>query len=381
MIHKPLTEINQTDLEGLVSDQIAESKVLDYKLQLNDLRQSGVKKEFLADICSFANCAGGDLIIGIEDSDGIAAKVIGVSIEEQDTLRAQIEQILQSGIFPRISGIEIRFLPLANESYIIYIRIPRSWSAPHMVSFEQSSRFYSRNSAGKYQLDHEEIRSAFYAAQGPQDKMRQFRQNRVATVTDTYFEALKSNHIGLLIHILPISAFSTIQQLDLRLVSSNWNAIKPMGANGYNSRHNFDGYFTYTPHHGLALPQNYLQIYRNGCLEYFDNLDTEKVPLGHIEGQISRSLGDTQELLRGLQMSNSFFFCLTLLSVANKAAYIGQGSPTYKNISYSIEIPEIGMETIEAYTMETLKPAFDILANAFGLEQSLGYNSNGSYKF
>lgn len=380
MINKPLIEIIETDIEHLVENQVPESKVLDYKAQLNDLRQGSIKKEFLADICSFANSLGGDLIIGIEDSDGVANKVTGVPISELDSLRNQIEQILQSGIAPRVSGVEIKFLLLKNGNYIIIIRIPKSWLAPHMVWFDQTSKFYSRSSAGKYQLDYEEIRLAFYSAQGPQEKMRQFRTNRISAVTEAYFEAMAGKNVGILIHILPISSFTTTQQADLQVAISNPNNIRPIGSNSYNRRYNFDGFFTYLTHYNSPLTATYLQIYRNGCLEYFHNMETTNVPLGHIEGLIAGSLQDTQRLLSSLQVSNTFFFCLTLLNVKNKSASIGQGHSTFANNSYSIILPEIGMDRIEAYTMETLKPAFDVLANAFGLNQSPGYDGENKFK-
>ena len=39
----------------------------------------------------------------------------------------------------------------------IIVRVPNSLNRPHMVVFKQWSRFYSRNSAGKYQLDVHEL--------------------------------------------------------------------------------------------------------------------------------------------------------------------------------------------------------------------------------
>ena len=44
---------------------------------------------------------------------------------------------------------------------IVLVRIPRSWVSPHMVTHKGTSRFFARNSAGKYQLDVSELRTAF----------------------------------------------------------------------------------------------------------------------------------------------------------------------------------------------------------------------------
>jgi len=50
-----------------------------------------------------------------------------------------------------------------GKGFIILVRIPQSFASPHMVKFQNTSRFFCRNSAGKYQLDVQEIRNAFLA--------------------------------------------------------------------------------------------------------------------------------------------------------------------------------------------------------------------------
>ncbi len=55
---------------------------------------------------------------------------------------------------------------------MLVIRIPRSYGAPHMVTFQNTSRFYTRNSAGKHQLDVSEIRSAFALSETARSALR-----------------------------------------------------------------------------------------------------------------------------------------------------------------------------------------------------------------
>jgi predicted HTH transcriptional regulator len=66
MIPKPLAEITESDLLGLITNGIAESRTLDYKRSLPG-NSDADKKEFLADVSSFANTAGGDLVFGIDE--------------------------------------------------------------------------------------------------------------------------------------------------------------------------------------------------------------------------------------------------------------------------------------------------------------------------
>jgi hypothetical protein len=165
MIQKPLASINSADLENLITQEVPEGKSIEYKLQLPDVKPSSNRKEFLADISSFANCIGGDLLYGIKEDKGLPTDLVGLDIPDPDALRLQLEQIVQAGIVPRISGIAFLFIPLQNGKCILLVRMLRSWIAPHVVWLEAQSKFFSRNSAGKYQMDYEEIRSSFLAKQ------------------------------------------------------------------------------------------------------------------------------------------------------------------------------------------------------------------------
>jgi predicted HTH transcriptional regulator len=58
----------EEDLNALVTNGISEGRTIDYKEQL-DISQDAEKKELLADIMSFANASGGDLVFGITPVD------------------------------------------------------------------------------------------------------------------------------------------------------------------------------------------------------------------------------------------------------------------------------------------------------------------------
>jgi hypothetical protein len=60
MLKAPATANTVTDIQALVSNKTEEGRELDYKRDLN-LGTDGEKKEFIRDICSLANAAGGSL--------------------------------------------------------------------------------------------------------------------------------------------------------------------------------------------------------------------------------------------------------------------------------------------------------------------------------
>lgn len=71
MIPAKFEKIREADLDQLIANSVLEGKTIDYKLALpsnSDLD----KKEFLADVSSFANTSGGDLIFGVDESEGVA---------------------------------------------------------------------------------------------------------------------------------------------------------------------------------------------------------------------------------------------------------------------------------------------------------------------
>ena len=61
MIQKNFDDITKTDIDFLVANKIGEIKTLEYKGKLPSSQDSD-KKEFLADVTSFANASGGDIV-------------------------------------------------------------------------------------------------------------------------------------------------------------------------------------------------------------------------------------------------------------------------------------------------------------------------------
>ena len=174
MLPAQLDSINESHLKDLVADGVQESRSIEFKAKLVWGTDSD-KKEFLADVSALANGGGGDLICGIEEDQGAASEVIGLDSFDLDKDRLRIESILRDGIAPRIVGIRVQPVVLSNGRMAIIVRVPNSLNRPHMVAFKRWSRFYSRNSAGKYQLDVHELRSAFIASESVADRIRQFR--------------------------------------------------------------------------------------------------------------------------------------------------------------------------------------------------------------
>jgi predicted HTH transcriptional regulator len=170
MIEKPIDEITKADIESLIADAVREGRAIDYKRDWPGDTPDD-RKELLADFSSFANASGGELLFGVEEKDGIPIKAEGLSGSIDEGI-LRIENIVRDGIQPRIPGIKIRPVEGFSKGPVLVVKIPKSWNSPHMVDFRNASRFFTRNSAGKYQMDVTEIRSAFLMSEEIPERMR-----------------------------------------------------------------------------------------------------------------------------------------------------------------------------------------------------------------
>ena len=81
--NKPLESLEKSDLQSLVENQVPEGKTIDYKQALPGNSDSD-KREFLADVSSFANAVGGNLIYGIKEESGVPVEVSGLNIIDSE---------------------------------------------------------------------------------------------------------------------------------------------------------------------------------------------------------------------------------------------------------------------------------------------------------
>ncbi len=121
----------------MIDNKIREDKQWDYKRQQIG-KTDGEKKEFLQDVCSFANATGGHIILGIDEGEGVdrglPIKLVGfhVSVDEEIS---RLQNILLNGIEPRIYGLDMKAVELTSQQaavspVVIIIRILHSISLP-----------------------------------------------------------------------------------------------------------------------------------------------------------------------------------------------------------------------------------------------------------
>ena len=181
-----MKEIQEADLHYLIDNEVVESKILEYKEDLPG-NSTQDKKEFLADVSSFANAGGGDILYGIKEDRNTGKPQFpldGLNIQNVDSEINRLENILQHGLEPQLPSYLYTIWPiqLSNSNYVIIIRIKKSWIGPHRIKFNEIHRFYSRNSNGKYMMDIQELRAAFTLSQTISEKIKNFIEKRISLI-------------------------------------------------------------------------------------------------------------------------------------------------------------------------------------------------------
>jgi hypothetical protein len=263
MIPKQLNDIVEEDLVALITNGVAEGRSIDYKRDLPG-NSDGDKKEFLADASSFANTSGGDLVFGILEAAGLPTQITGVQVGDIDIEIRRLDSILAAGLSPRIRY-SMKVVTTANAERVLIVRVERSWGGPHRVVFQGHDKFYGRNSAGKYPLDVNELRTAFTLSNTVTERIRAFRTDRIIALSNNETPLPFMDSPKVVIHCISLESFASGVQYDVLPVYHGDPALLvPMGTTVWDRRLNLDGILAF----GSQQPcPSYTQLYRTGAVE------------------------------------------------------------------------------------------------------------------
>lgn len=414
----PIDSITEDHLRSLIDDQVAELRFVEYKRELPGTSDRD-KKEFLADVCSFANSAGGDLIYGITESGGTPRELVGVDAGNVDAEISRLENSIRDGIEPRIPGIKHQPVRLESGKHCLVIRVPRSFVRPHVVTYKNHWKFYARASNGKHQMDIGEVRRAFVLSESVADRIRAFRADRLGRVVSGDALVPIKGTSRVVLHVVPISAFDSpysVVDLDIRRPPFNERVLLPISViastpseeeldqvlSGYPSnfwpRYNFDGVLCdfQVGRAGSGYAAGYVQLFRTGIIEAVDNYafdEEEGMPPidGHIDGYrldeaLIKAVHRYFRLLRELGVEPPVFLLLSLVGVRG---YQMQYVPhSYRSALHPVDrddlvVPEVMVESLEPdlHALQRLmRPLLNAVWNACGLPRSLHYDESGNWQ-
>ena len=156
----PISQISDAQIDSLVTKHVVEQRCLDFKITILH-KDDDEKLEALRDIVSFANADGGYLIVGIrDDGNGRAQKYEPELVGDIQRIRKSVMDLCNDHISERIDGLEIVVRNVKGNPLLL-VRIPASDRAPHMVTYQNKTEFYTRHHDGKREMTIGEIREAF----------------------------------------------------------------------------------------------------------------------------------------------------------------------------------------------------------------------------
>jgi predicted HTH transcriptional regulator len=126
LMHLPLEQVQQHHLQSLIDAQAPETQTIEYKRETyggND----DARAEFLADVSSFANTSGGDLVIGLEAREGVPIALTPFN-GSVDIELCRLDGMAQTGLEPRIQKLQMRAVPIVDGGSVLIIRAARSYN-------------------------------------------------------------------------------------------------------------------------------------------------------------------------------------------------------------------------------------------------------------
>ena len=383
-------QINMAYLQTLCTDQCPESDTLDFKRDAPGSADRD-KHELAKDVSALANAGGGDLVYGIEDSDGHASKIAPIEVEPFDAFSRRIAQVLDAWVEPRVTGIQI-FSVNVNEGFVAFVRVPASYDGPHCVRKDNNRRFVMRNGAGTSDLTFDQLRGAFGRTASLTDSAAEFIKTRQkAFDTAETPRPIGSDPIALL-QVVPIAGLAGRLNFDVRkFYQDGYLNFSSRDWGGLSREFNLEGVAVYSP----GSEDGYTQIYRTGAMEATHLVGEDRMGAAGQPAQrivFSRDMvnffrnglntylmtAKSTGIVGPVAISVSLMQCEGFELATNNLRFTHRRNP-YKR--RHLIVPPKMIENLELVDIDAcIRPLMDIVWQAFGIERCTYFEpSTGAY--
>ena len=316
---------------------------------------------------------GGTIIIGMqEDENRLPTKLsgAGMGLGDFDSWLSSFRQLVLSRIRPHLHGIDCVPVELGDNNIAIVISVPKSFARPHSFWDGNKDEFFMRHVNGIMYMDIDDLRKEFLYTSGLQEKIREFKRERISLILANECVGNLGNLAKLVIHIVPEWSFELGNTVDLKLIDRN-SSVHPLSGSSWNYRYNADGYCIFGADHLTNLIQTYTQFFRNGiieatevrCISGYKN--KEVYNWSSLQGQLTRVISDYGTHLDMLNVPKPWHISATLLNAKGYFTNTGwdTSAPIERDIVNSLE----SICTEEHSLQDALKQVFNSLSNAFGI--------------
>lgn len=373
MFEKPYEDVTKADLDTLIAQGRSEGRRLDFKAQLPGGGDSDVK-EFLADITSFANTDGGDLLIGVTDTNGIATGLSGFSDEVLDQEILRIESRVRAGVDPRLQTFRVHPIPLGDGQVALLLRVPASLTAPHRVCYKGNSRFFARNSRGKFEMDTGELRRAFAATDDLPRRLRDLHTQAVEATSGKDMPFSIDPEPTVVLTVAPLSILREARDIPM----TRENAVLPprVTGGGIHMRVALDGIIVHSPFNdGARGVRCWSYNHRRGYVDCAWTIgrkleDAQRVIWRkYFEEELPGAARSIVSRLRTYELEGPW---VAMASMRNTMGYRVILGNEYLSDAAWLDSAHLGEIVDEALEPESLQPFTDAFLRLFGVDHTSG---------
>jgi hypothetical protein len=383
---KALRDIRENDLRNILGAGLQEHLQLEYKSELYAESDRG-RREFLQDVCMFANTEGGILLIGVpelRDDNGQptgvpdVAGVLGLEVANPEAVLAGYDARVMDSIEERLP-LESAPITVGDGRCVLALRIPNSARKPHSVRHEGHIYFPARRERQRYSMNVREIKEL---AMRTANRLRDAKE----MLKSAAFEAQGANDSPyLVIGILPV--FFDDFLVDVRRPDV-LRAFRDFGggpAQFRNPVYSFDGIERREDRRG-----NKVKLHRNGLLSASYVLPL--APQGHagegqhgffltfIDARLRRFIADSPDVFGAARIGAPFILGMMLRTqLPLCGGYSDQMNLEY----YTLPVParDYAFPFVQVHNLadidNTIRPLCDVAHQLFGREGSPSFNNEG----
>lgn len=366
MLEKAFDSLSADDICRLIDARAEESLTLEFKAQLPG-NKDNERREFLKDVTAFANAFGGDLLYGIEEAEGAAARAPGLTVSDRDAEERRYHDILSSAIEPRLANVRMRWIELPDGASIFHVRVPASLASPHRVTLSGHGHFYQRHARGNYQMDVHQLRAAFNSSDALPKRLQALHELAVFMARGVDMPVMLGPGPSLTASFIPLSIFRDPRELDV-----GWSSyVRPPKGSGINLVPTIEGALTYPSTALIGTDSmSFCLTHRSGRVDAAWRLSAGAFQgvenlLGaeEIETSIEQWVFASKKLLAENGAEAPYALFLTLQNIRGASLYPGMSGPAWQD---NITLPHI---RIDQLTPASLLPAYQSVWRCFGSER------------
>jgi len=383
MISEFLADVNEGRLNELCAARTSESLTLEFKRELPARGLDQAKAEFLKDVCAMANAAGGDIVYGIEERDGLAVNLSPIIDEPFEAVQRRLRQVLD-GVEPRLAAVQFLEVPIAAGGFVMVVRVPQSYVGPHRFN----SRFVFRDATRVADMSYEQLRAAFDRTSSLTTAADAFRSKRLAALTQGQTWRPMMPGPLCVVHAVPIASMSRRIAVDVAAEYARFTALMLPHWGGASRSLNLDGLIVYASAGSEPLT-DYTMLFRNGSLEMvaFGGafVHDKVIPSTSVAQFFRDAICLSGATCARLGISGPAVIAAAFLNIAGYKFGLSQQRARFEGMPLAdrndLVLPEYWVDDLAAFPPmdEIARPMLDVLWQSFGLLRCFEYNEQGEW--